>query len=258
VNGLTLDHTGTGFRTGAINTIIDHPLCDYKHAVMRSGHDNRNICSVFEYMYASPSLVAIAGKVLAQYPHPGLPVQVPRLTFVNDENKIHISNFITQLFDVTDKDFSANGRLWPFAEALLAVFIMHFEQFFADCGANHVVIARFLSTCTVFNITIDSLRLWSREIRQDFKTNNENYHKDVNIENTNENKTNTDILIDKTIIHMLPYLFMCLMIIDKKSVLNSTNFGDSIKNSKVNKKQNTNIDNIDNHNTKEIPFIELD
>ncbi len=28
VNGLTLDHTGTGFCTGAINTIIDHPLCD--------------------------------------------------------------------------------------------------------------------------------------------------------------------------------------------------------------------------------------
>jgi Skp family chaperone for outer membrane proteins len=71
---------------------------------------------------------------------------------------------------------------------------MHFEQFFADCGANHVVIARFLSTCTVFNITIDSLRLWSREIRQDFKTNNENYHKDVNIENTNEMKMFFDSL----------------------------------------------------------------
>jgi hypothetical protein len=46
--------------------------------------------------------MAIAGKVLAQYPHPGLPVLVPGLRFVNDENKIHISNFITQVFDVTD------------------------------------------------------------------------------------------------------------------------------------------------------------
>jgi hypothetical protein len=32
VEGLTNDHSGTGFRIGSINTKIEHPLCEYKHS----------------------------------------------------------------------------------------------------------------------------------------------------------------------------------------------------------------------------------
>jgi hypothetical protein len=45
---------GTSFRIiGSINTIMDHPAYDYKHAVMRSGQDRRNMCSMFEYLHPS-------------------------------------------------------------------------------------------------------------------------------------------------------------------------------------------------------------
>jgi hypothetical protein len=48
---------------------------------MRSGHDSRNICSVFKYMHALPHMVAMAGKVLADYPNPQNLIFVPRLVF---------------------------------------------------------------------------------------------------------------------------------------------------------------------------------
>ena len=60
VNRLSGSYTGTPFCTGAMNTVMDHPAGDYKHAVMRSDQDYRNVCSTFEYLHASPKLVETA------------------------------------------------------------------------------------------------------------------------------------------------------------------------------------------------------
>lgn len=62
VLALTDNYTGTGFRIGSLNTITAHQDCDFKHGVMRSGHDHTKMCDLFEYSIAHPHLVALAGR----------------------------------------------------------------------------------------------------------------------------------------------------------------------------------------------------
>jgi hypothetical protein len=166
--GLTDDHTGTGFRIGSINHIIANQHCDYKHAVMRSGHDSKHLCAIFEYMFAMPSLVCIAGRVLADYPNPTMHTYVPRLVFLTDENEMTIRNVIVRLFHIDNNDFQYLGKLWKYMETLLAVFIMHFFNYHDEFKGSQKPIVEFNKVCTEFNIDHTTIRKWSIAIKDDF------------------------------------------------------------------------------------------
>lgn len=65
----------TSLRDGAISWIMEHRALDGpKYAVARSGHDHTNVCSVFdvcsvfEYYYASAYMEKCAGRALANWP----------------------------------------------------------------------------------------------------------------------------------------------------------------------------------------------
>lgn len=172
VQGLTNHYTGTSFRTGSINTVMANYYCEVKHAVMRSGHDHTNICSVFEYMHALPEMVATAGKVLSHYPDPTKQVHPPKLVFVNEENNVRINNFIIDVLSINQDYLCPGGRLWPYVQTLFAVFIMHWTQFFHDFGSTNLIITTFLAKAVYYNISLDTLSDWCEQVRTDFKSSN--------------------------------------------------------------------------------------
>lgn len=168
VAGLTKMHTGTGFRIGSINNIVRHPNCGVEHAVMRSGHDHTNICSVFEYLYAQAHLVATAGRALQEYPSPKNKSPQPRLLFLNEENKVLMANFMTELFGFYESDFSPSGKLWEFAKCIFATFLMHVDNFLLSLPAHHFLVLKLQQISSKFQIATDQLRQWGELIRQDF------------------------------------------------------------------------------------------
>jgi hypothetical protein len=172
VNRLTGSYTGTSFRIGAMNTIMDHPAGDYKHAVMRSGQDHRNVCSMFEYLHASPKLVATAGKILAEYSDPERHVHTPRLIFLTVENEDLITNLMVELLNISDDGvMSKTGRLWPYSCCLFATFVMRYFDF-AEKYPTHIITKTFNQKLRLFGIAISDVRSWSEAVQDDFERRN--------------------------------------------------------------------------------------
>jgi hypothetical protein len=167
VLGLTDNYTGTGFRIGSINTITAHPDCEFKHAVMRSGHDHTNICAVFEYSIAHPHLVALSGRALQKYPYPKQLAVQPRIVFSRPHTASKINNLIRHLLHLHESYFQPDQKLWKFPCCLFATFLMHFEVF-STRFPRHLVMDKVRGVLQNCNLTCDQLRLWSREVRQDF------------------------------------------------------------------------------------------
>jgi hypothetical protein len=172
VQGVDENYTGTSFRIGSINTIINHDDCDYKHAVMRSGHDYSSMCAVFEYTLVSPHLVSTAGRALLNYPSPRLSSTEPRLIFVDQSNVERVTNFMKHLLNLFEEDFNEGEKLWKLGECLLATFIMHFSDFELHFG-SHKIMAHVHSTCSRTSVTIEELRQWGPLIKSNFRESNQ-------------------------------------------------------------------------------------
>jgi hypothetical protein len=212
VPGLTNDYTGTGFRIGSINTILGHPSCDIKHAVMRSGHDHKNACSVFEYMYAQPALVATAGRALQEYPSATNRSPQPRLVFLNDQNQTLIINFMRELLLLDEVEFFLSGKLWEFGKCLFATFLMHYDQYQLTMAANHPTIVRVQSTCKKFKISLQQLCEWGKLVKQDF------HQKNVTISATQEHDSLSSIIVTwlKSMEHKVTDMTLHLSSLDRR------------------------------------------
>lgn len=116
---------------------------------MRSGHESKNICAAFEYMHAIksiPQLVAVAGKIFSLYSDPTKKVHLSKLVFVNESNMVRIIyNFIVDVFSIDQHYLLPRGRLRPYTQALFAFFIMHWTQFYHECGASNIIIVFWLN-----------------------------------------------------------------------------------------------------------------
>lgn len=65
------DVTGTSIRVTAIETIQSNPKGSPSLSVILSGHEWKNMCSLYEYTYAYPTMVNKAARIMAKYPAPG-------------------------------------------------------------------------------------------------------------------------------------------------------------------------------------------
>ena len=152
--------TGTDFRIGSLNTITAHHECDFKHAVMRSGHDHTNMCAAFEYSIAHPHLVALSGRALQQYPYPKQLSVQPNLSFMTPENSSKVTDLMRHLFHLHERYFQPNGKLWKFGCCLFATFVMHFESFSTQFF-RHLLMDKVREVLAMCHITCEQLRLWS-------------------------------------------------------------------------------------------------
>jgi hypothetical protein len=57
---------------------------------------------MFEYLHASPKLVATAGKILAEYSDPECHVHTPRLIFLTVENEDLITDLMAENLNISD------------------------------------------------------------------------------------------------------------------------------------------------------------
>ena len=104
--------TGTGYRSGAINRVAEGPSLTTVHQVAISGHDFKNICSVFEYTLSSGNIVRQACKWFAGA-HPNSKVVSPRLVFLESLSEVEKNKFMRFVnYIVPIEDYRIGNRLW--------------------------------------------------------------------------------------------------------------------------------------------------
>jgi hypothetical protein len=169
------DATGTGLRIGAANAIVSHASCSIAHALMRGNWECTDICVLFHYLLHLSVLIDVAGKALAGWTDARQKVFSPRLDVVrNDTNSKDVDAFMCDVLNLSsagDK-FGPEGRLRPFAKAMLASLIMYWNDFVADQKDSHFIISAMVENAMKNNISRTNLESWSREIKGDFDLRN--------------------------------------------------------------------------------------
>ena len=88
---------------------------------------------MWEYAIQSFQLQAVAARSLGNWPNPHCRIKCPSVNnFIEsfDESRMTVfKNFMTELFNIDDNDFSLNGRLWQKTLADFSSLLRYLDQF---------------------------------------------------------------------------------------------------------------------------------
>ena len=82
------------------------------------------------------------------------------------------SNFMTELFSISDNDFSINGRLWQKTLADFSSLLRYLDTFIFDVGATHYLVKFLFSTGNRFGFSSTELRAIGSQVRNQFELDN--------------------------------------------------------------------------------------
>jgi hypothetical protein len=123
------EYTGKSLRIGSVNEIIEHPMCELIHGILRGGWQFSGYCNIFEYIVKSLRSMSIAGRALAGWPNSRCKVFLPRCSFLDALNVVQVNNLMTHLFHGQVMGMEVDGPLWPLADCMLATVLMHLPDF---------------------------------------------------------------------------------------------------------------------------------
>ena len=139
VPGVSMMHTGTSIRIGAINEMVEHKDASLYFCILRSGHSIEN--RILEYCLPTDVPLLITARILAGWPHPTKRHFSPRLIRLfesfNQLERVCFNNFMSSVF-CSCEDFKTE-RLRGFQEMLMAVFLMHLDDFCSKYGSTHLI-----------------------------------------------------------------------------------------------------------------------
>jgi hypothetical protein len=136
--------TGKSLRVGSVNEIIDHPMCELIHGILRGGWQFSGYCNIFEYIVSSLKSMSIAGRALAGWPNSRCEVFLPKCSsFLDASNVVRVNNLMAHLFNGQVKGMEKDGPLWPLADCMLATVLMHLDNFIIKYP-NHLALIRLI------------------------------------------------------------------------------------------------------------------
>lgn len=176
VVGVTAEMTSTSLCVAATNMIVGNEYCDLIHAVVRGGWDHTGLCSIFEYIQATSTLLNVGGRALNGWNYPRKPCYPARLVFVDDVNASTVHNFMWELFHLggmnAELGFAIGGRLYGFAQAMLASIIQSYTDMCDRFNGTHCVLSRIVTVAAKYGISRVQLGTWSDSVRADWKLRN--------------------------------------------------------------------------------------
>lgn len=187
VPGVSMMHTGTSIRIGAINEMVEHKDASLYYCILRTGHSIEN--RIFEYCLPTDIPLLVTARILAGWPHPTRRNFSPRLlklfqSFNEPTKQLCFTNFMSSVFN-TCEEFKTE-RLRGFQEMLMAVFLMHLDDFCIKYGSTHIVVHEFVRKGNNFGFNFAIFIRFGQIIRDDF--NERNIHATVppNLSETDE------------------------------------------------------------------------
>lgn len=167
----------TSLRDGAVSLILNHPsLQGPMHGVCRSGHDHTNVCSVFEYFWASYVLQCQAGRALSgwghavvshgQVPYASLKTIFETGSYVTE---LTMYNFILKLFDPLFDGFHPQSQYWIIMERCFTTFLMYYDSFQELVGNTHPVVQKVRTEALTCGIDSNLLRRWGKLLRSQWE-----------------------------------------------------------------------------------------
>jgi hypothetical protein len=172
VPGVSMMHTGTSIRIGAINEMVEHKDASLYFCILRSGHSIEN--RILEYCLPTDVPLLITARILAGWPYPTKRHFSPRLIRLfesfNQLERVCFKNFMSSVF-CSCEDFKTE-RLRGFQEMLMAVFLMHLDDFCSKYGSTHLIVQEFVrkGNCFGYNFTI--FNGFGQIIRDDYNERN--------------------------------------------------------------------------------------
>ena len=131
---------------------------------------------MWEYAIQSFQLQAVAGRSLGHWPNPHCRIKCPSVnSFIGSLDTARMtlfSNFMTELFSISDNDFSINGRLWQKTLADFSSLLRYLDTFIFDVGATHYLVKFLFSTGSHFGFSSTELRAIGSQVRNQFELDN--------------------------------------------------------------------------------------
>ena len=150
VAGMNDNFTGMSLRIGGINTMVAHCEVTMAMAVMKSGHDHRSACAIWEYILCQWHLVAVASRAIMGHRYATAIVQAPALPAsylmtLSAEELNKLNRFIGSLLNLTGSAYNVNvGRLWGWAVVKFSTVIMYLFEFMAAVRENNGIVRTIL------------------------------------------------------------------------------------------------------------------
>ena len=173
VPGVSMMHTGTSIRIGAINEMVEHKDASLYYCILRSGHSIEN--RILEYCLPTDFPLLVTARILAGWPHPTRRNYSPRLLkvfeyFTEQDKQLRFTNFMSSVFN-TCEEFKTE-RLRGFQEMLMAVFLMHLDGFCTKYGSSHLVVNEFVRKGNNFGFNFANFIRFGNIIRDDYNERN--------------------------------------------------------------------------------------
>ena len=131
---------------------------------------------MWEYAIQSFQLQAVAGRSLGHWSNPHCRIKCPSVnSFIGSldtDRLILFSNFMTELFSISDNGFSINGRLWQKTLAEFSSLLRYLDTFILDVGATHHLVKFLFSTGRRFGFSSIELRSLGTTVRNQFELDN--------------------------------------------------------------------------------------
>lgn len=136
--------------------------------IYRGNWDFSGECKIFSY-FTKKLHVSRAGKALAGWSDCTMSVAAPDYSaFLNEENKVQVKNYITQLFDVGIPELTNGGTLANFRYVMLASLLMYFDEMAGEFGYNNDIIKTLIHVGHQLDIEVSTLRTWGSAVKQQF------------------------------------------------------------------------------------------
>ena len=160
--------TGTGYRIGTINEVAEGPGLSTLHQVVISGHDYKNVCTVFEYTLSAGVAVKKSCKWLAG----GLPTRrhvIPTLPTLDTMTGIELNKWKRLVMSLTPQaDYHYGGRLWGITKIAISSWLLYYPKFLMDYGRSQICVRNFasiLEECSFSNVHVHD---WTQAVKEAF------------------------------------------------------------------------------------------
>jgi hypothetical protein len=163
--------TSKALRKGAVTEMENHPTCDHKFSLLRSGHAGGDVSRTSYYQQTTLSSLA-GGKALCGYANVHQPVSMATLPadLIPIQDKL-----IEKFFFINISPFLGEGHLTPLLPYLVASLIQYYNKMLEDgyttgnCPTINKLVVGVMELFDVSaSVSASKLKGWSTEVQENF------------------------------------------------------------------------------------------